>query len=236
MADRGAGDAAAARAGSGQLPLDLTLEPQWGEEDFLVGPSNAEAFALIERWPDWPGRVLVLRGPAGAGKTHLSRIWCARSGAIWRSAAGLAVADAPALAEQGAAIDGILPGIDETALFHLVNLAAERGRDLLLTAGDSLLDWRPALPDLASRLRRAPEATIGQADDALIRALLVKLFLDRQLRVDPALIDYAAMRLERSFEATRRFVAVLDRMSLAMNRRLTVRLAGEALERMAGQP
>jgi chromosomal replication initiation ATPase DnaA len=215
-----------------QLPLDLTLEPQWGEEDFLVGPSNADAFAMIGRWPDWPGRVLLLRGPAGAGKTHLARIWCARSGATWRAASGLTAGDIPALAESGAAIDGIQPGFDETILFHLVNLAAERGSDLLLTAGDSLLDWRPTLPDLASRLRRSQLVTIFEPDDTLIRALLVKLFLDRQLRIDTALVDYSAVRLERSFEAVRRFVAIMDRMSLAMNRRPTTRLAARALDWM----
>jgi chromosomal replication initiation ATPase DnaA len=217
-----------------QLPLDLALEPQWGEEDFLVGPSNEAACALIEAGPGWPGGTALITGPAASGKTHLAKIHAARTGAAFVPPEALTIADAPRLAATGAVIDGgVEDRIDEQALFHLLNLAGEHGTGLLILSRRMPADWPVTLPDLASRLRRAPLAEITPPDETLIRMLLVKLLVDRQLRVDTGLVDYAAIRLERSFAAARRFVAVLDHLSLANARRPTRGLAAEVLERMA---
>ena len=121
------------------------------------------------------------------------------------------------------------PCLDEAALFHLINLAQERQAFVLLTSAQtpSALDLKVA--DLASRLRRAPLVSIEPPDDALIRALLVKLFVDRQLIVDTALVEYLAMRIERSFVAARNVVDRLDRETLARRRRLTRQSAAEIL-------
>ncbi len=218
-------------AESRQLPLDLPVETRFGEEDFLVGSSNAEAYALLDAWPEWPARLLTLVGPPASGKSHLAAIWAARSGARIITAGVLAVEEVPALVSAGAVvvedIDG--EGTDEAALFHLINLAQERQAFLLLTSErpPSALALRTA--DLASRLRRAPMASIEAPDDALIRALLVKLFVDRQLIVDTALVEYLALRIERSFAAARAAVERLDRETLARRRRLTRQAAAEIL-------
>jgi chromosomal replication initiation ATPase DnaA len=232
MPDTATGGADGSEFGIDQLPLDLTLEPQWGREDFLVGPSNEEACRLVEAWPDWPARLLVLVGPPASGKTHLARIWSATSGAAVVSPAELSADRLPLLARQHAVIDGAPHGLDPTALFHLINMAAERGTGLMITTREPPSAWGLALPDLVSRLRRAVIVSLGEPDDALIRAVLVKLFLDRQLAVDTGLVDYAATRLERSFGAARRFVAALDRLSLASSRRPGRRLAARVLDLM----
>ncbi len=214
-----------------QLPLDLPVETRFGEEDFLVGGSNAEAYAMLDAWPDWPARLLTLVGPPASGKSHLAAIWAGRSGARRVAASELAAADVPALIEGGAAVveDIDDPALDEAALFHLINLAQEREATLLLTSAraPSVLDLGTA--DLASRLRRAPVVSIAAPDDPLIRALLVKLFVDRQLIVDTALVEYLATRLERSFAAARAAVERLDREALARRRRLTRQAAAEIL-------
>jgi len=213
-----------------QLPLDLPVETRLGEEDFLVGGSNSEAYAMLDAWPEWPARVLTLAGPPASGKSHLAAIWAARTGARVAAAATLAADMVPALAAGAAVIEDIDgPALDEAALFHLLNLAQERGAFLLLTTArpPSALDL--ILPDLASRLRRAPLVSIAAPDDVLIRALLVKLFVDRQLLVDTALVEYLALRLERSFVAAQAAVARLDRETLARRRRLTRQAAAEIL-------
>jgi chromosomal replication initiation ATPase DnaA len=214
-----------------QLPLDLALAPRFGEEDFLVSGSNADAYATIETWPGWPGRTLALVGPPASGKSHLAAIWAARAGAQLLAARALSKADVPALVSAGAVAieDAGEAGLPETELFHLLNLAQEREASVLITGRRPPADWKVGTPDLASRLRRCPAVSISEPDDALIRTLLVKLFLDRQIVVDTALIEYLALRSERSFAAVRQTVDTLDRETLARGKRLTRAMAARIL-------
>ncbi|MFE1600857.1 hypothetical protein [Methylobacterium sp. ID0610] len=211
-----------------QLTLDLPVDPRFGPEDFLVGPSNEEAYARIEAWPDWPDRVLVLTGPAGSGKSHLAAIWAAQAGAPTVAAAEVAAAAVPRLAEAAALVieDADRPaGRDEAALFHLLNLARERGTSLVITGAGPVEGWGIATPDLRSRLRLAPTVGIDPPDEALLRAVLVKLFVDRQLVVDTSVVDALALRIDRSLGRARDVVAALDREGLARSRRITRPLA-----------
>ena len=112
-------------------------------------------------------------------------------------------------------------------MFHLLNLAKEQRRNVLLTARRPPTLWAIRLPDLASRLRALPVVELAAPDDALLRAVLVKLFVDRQLSVDESLISYLVARIERSFAAARAAVAVLDREALRQRRPVTRALAVE---------
>ncbi len=220
-----------AMAAPRQLALDLALPPRLEVEDFFLGPSNEAAYALIERWPDWPDTVLRLEGPEGAGKTHLAAIWAARAHAWTVPAGEVTRATAPHLISAGALVieDLDREPRDEAGLFHLLNLARERSAGLLLTGRAAPDTWGLATPDLLSRLRLAPVAALGVPDDTLLRAVLVKLFLDRQLIVDTSVVDYLAGRLERSFAALRQAVEALDNLALSGGRRVTRALASEYL-------
>jgi chromosomal replication initiation ATPase DnaA len=214
-----------------QLAFDLPLDSRHGVEDFLVGPSNEAAYGLIERWPAWPEAWLRLTGPEGAGKTHLAAIW-ARAAHAWTIAAReLDEAKVPHLVSGGALVveDCDAGALDEPALFHLMNAMKARGGSLLLTARRQPDLWGLRVPDLLSRLRLAPSATIEPPDDGLLRAVLVKLFIDRQLVVDTAVIDALALRMERSFAAARQVVDRLDRLALERGRRVTRPLVQEVL-------
>src|SRR5262249_43633578 len=158
-----------------------------------------------DRWPDWPARVLALVGPEGSGKSHLASIWAMESGARFMSARALAINALPeALATGALVLEDCAPdAIDERALFHLLNLVREDDGWMLITARTAPTLWSIALPDLASRLRAIPVATLDVPDDALLRAVMVKLFADRQLAVDEALIAYLLPRIGRSFAAAR---------------------------------
>jgi chromosomal replication initiation ATPase DnaA len=217
---------------TGQLPLDLPHRPGLGEEDFLEAPSNARALAMIRLWPDWPHRTLLLTGPPGAGKSHLGAIWARRSGARVLFARDLRLDLLPELA-SGKAL--LLEDIDEappreTEMFHLLNLVGESGAWLLMTARKQPDQLQFATPDLLSRLRRAPDVAIEAPDEAFLRAILVKLFCDRQIRVDESVIDFLSLRLERSFEAAQQAVALLDREGLARGRAITRPLAADLLK------
>jgi len=214
-----------------QLAFPLDHAESHAREDFLSGPSNASALALVETWPDWPARAVVLTGPAGSGKSHLASIWAARSGArflIGRSLTEEVLPDA--VATRALVVEDLAPGeFDERALFHLINLAREEEAYLLFTAVSPPAGWTVAIPDLASRLKALPVVTLAPPDDALLRAVLVKLFADRQLAVDEALVGYVATRIERTFQAARAVVARLDQAAIERKRPLTRALAAEVL-------
>ena len=214
----------------GQLTLDLPVEPRFGAEDFLVSSSNEAAYAAIEAWPNWPDPVLVLTGPPGSGKSHLSAIWADRAGARRLAARALALADVQGLSRSGAVLlEDAGAGLDEARLFHFLNLAREAGCFVLISAASPPDLWGLATPDLLSRLRLAPLFSIESPDEALIRAVLVKLFVDRQLVVDTSVVDYVALRIDRSLEAARTIVAQIDRESLARGKRITRAVAAEML-------
>jgi chromosomal replication initiation ATPase DnaA len=176
--------------------------------------------------------MLLLVGPAGSGKSHLGAIWAERAGAAKIAGEALGEADLPQLAAAKALLidDADRLGVAEAALFHLVNLTRESGASLLLTAKAAPDLWGLAKADLLSRLRLAPLAALGEPDEALARAVLVKLFDDRQLRVEPAVIDYLATRIERSLAAARAIVAALDREALARGRAVTRPMAAALLK------
>jgi chromosomal replication initiation ATPase DnaA len=214
-----------------QLALALGHTDSFAREDFLTGPTNADALAMIEHWPDWPSRALALVGPEGAGKSHLAAIWAETAGARFLAARALAEADLPAALATGALVveDAEAGTFEERALFHLLNLTREEEAFLLLTTRAAPTVWQVRIPDLASRLRAMPQVVLGAPDDVLLRAVLVKLFADRQLHVDDAVVNYVATRIERSFAAARRVVALLDREALQQKRPVTRALAAELL-------
>ncbi|SIO31362.1 dnaA protein [Rhodovulum sp. ES.010] len=221
-----------------QLAFDLPVRPARGRAAFFVSPANALAVAQVEGWRGWPEGKLVLTGPEGAGKTHLAHVWAELSGARVVDAGTLAGADLPALARSGAVavedadrIGG--EAASETALFHLHNLLRSARGSLMLTARRPPRDWELALPDLASRVQAASRAQLAPPDDALLAAVLVKLFADRQLGVRPDLVTYLVGRMERSFAAAAAAVAAIDREALATGRKPGIALARDVLDKTA---
>lgn len=213
-----------------QLPLDLVLPTRLGREDFLRAPANAAALDLVEAWPDWPDRIVVLTGPPGAGKSHLGAIWAAQARAAVPVPAARG-AETMAGRPAGAMLldDADRLGWPEPALFHLLNHVREGGGWLLATATAPPDRWGLRTPDLVSRLRLAPLVELGAPDDALMRAVLAKLFADRQIAVEETLLSYLVPRLARSLGEARAVVEALDRAALAGNRRLTRAVAAAVL-------
>ena len=214
-----------------QLAFDLPSTAAMTRADFFVSPSNAVALQVVEGWQSWPGRKLLLIGPEGWGKTHLARVWAGLADAVILDARTLADVDLAPLAGTPVAVEDAdhLPPAAEAALFHLHNIVTPGGA-LLLTAKAPPRDWGLALPDLISRMQAAPLARLEAPDDALLSAVLVKLFADRQVAVPPNLIPYLISRMPRSVGAARTLVTALDARSLAGARPITRALAGEVLD------
>lgn len=215
--------------GPRQLVLALDHAVSFARDDFLPGPSNEAALALVERWPDWPARIMALVGPHGSGKSHLAAIWAEAAGARVLSAKLLPEIDLPSAFATGALVlEDVAPdGLDERGLFHLLNLAREQEAFVLLTARSAPSSFKVGIRDLASRLRAVPAVVLAPPDDALLRSLIVKVAADRQLAVDEALVNYVANRIERSFEAAHAAVARLDEEAMRQHRPVTRALASE---------
>lgn len=214
-----------------QLPLELPHEAALGRDDYLVGASNRAAFELLERWPDWPSPVVILAGPVGSGKTHLVRAFEDEHGARVVSARQLQQAALRDLvAAPVAIVENAHLGVEDTALFHLLNASRQAGKNVLITSRTWPVSWKVMLPDLMSRLRAATPVEILEPDDELLRRVLVKLFADRQISVDIGVVDYLVVRMERSLDVAIRAVEAIDQEALAGRVRITKPLAGRVLE------
>ncbi|TMV92664.1 chromosomal replication initiator DnaA [Thioclava sp. BHET1] len=218
-----------------QLIFPLPIRSAQGREDFFIAPANALALSTLDAPQTWPNGRMILIGPEGAGKTHLAAIWAQEQGAEPLAARDLSDDDAPRLAAQRVAVieNAHQIGGDrvrETALFHLHNLMQAEGGRLLLTARTPPRDWGVTLPDLISRMEASATVRITPPDDALLAAVLVKLFNDRQLMVSPVLIDWLVTRMDRSLATARRLVAALDDRALSEQRAITRPLAAQVLD------
>lgn len=215
-----------------QLTFDLPSKPALGRDAFFVSEANAKAVAQIDTWANWPNRKMMIIGPAGSGKTHLAQVWATASEAQFTT-----VADS--LPPEGANI--VIDGADtwrgetcEQALFHLHNHVLAHGGSLLLTASQAPKQWSTNLPDLASRMQAIPTVHLSPPDDALLAALLVKLFDDRQIAISPSLVAYIVPRMTRSTAAAMALVDALDKAALSEGRPITRRLAARLLDNTPG--
>ena len=212
-----------------QLLLALDHAVSFAREDFLRGPSNVTALNLIERWPDWPDRIVALVGPQGSGKSHLAAIWAEATGARVLSAKLLPQTELSSALATGALVleDLEFAGLDERALFHFLNFAREQSAYVLITSRSPLTTFPVHIRDLASRMRAVPSVSLAAPDDTLLRALIIKLAIDRQITVDESLVSYLANRIERSFVAAHQAVRRLDEEAMRQHRPVTRALATE---------
>lgn len=219
--------------GPRQLPLDLDHRAAHSRDDLVVGPCNAEAVAMVERWPDWPSPVVVLAGPAGSGKSHLAAVWREAAGATALAAGRLGPEAAEAAARGPVLIDDLdAAPIDEAGLFHLVNAVRQHATSLLLVSRRFPLAWGVRLADLESRLKAASTVEIHEPDDMLLAAVTTKLFADRQVEVEPHVVQFLVRRIERSLSTAMEVVARLDRAALERKVRINRALAAEIVTAM----
>ena len=201
-----------------QLILPLQTESAMTRADFIAAPANARALAFLDVWPDWPVPAAALFGPGASGKTHLAHIWAARAGAAILEAPALSsVPDGPVVVED---CDRTQGGAHEAVLFALM----ERGTPLLLIGRTAPTLWPVGLPDLASRFRALVAFELGEPDEALLTALAVKLFDDRQLKVPEAVVISLIRNLERTPAAIRAFIARADAEAMRLQKPVNLQL------------
>ncbi|HAX91428.1 MAG TPA: chromosomal replication initiator DnaA [Rhodospirillaceae bacterium] len=221
-----------------QYHFTLPQHEAMGLEDFLPSPSNEEAVRwLLQTAPaQWSSHAFVLSGAAGSGKTHLLSIWSAQQGAQRVTLGDPVLAaivkgktPAPAFALDNADACAGNPAHEEW-LQHFYNATKAANLPVLLTAETPVAQWGLTLRDIETRLKSGAAASLLPPDDELMRGLLLKQFRDRQLLVEAGVVDYLAARLERTSEAVRCGVSLLDEAALAGGRKISIPFAQKILD------
>lgn len=207
-----------------QLSLGLSYRKAYNLDDFMVAPCNVDAVTWLDLYPNWPAHAMVILGPSGSGKTHLAHIFSKNV----IDGADLTDTNFPEHIDK-IVVENIDRLANEAALFHLYNWTKEQGIGLLMTAVQ-MPDIK--LPDLKSRLYLAPKIQILPPDDDLIYAVLMKAFFERNILVDPSVLEYAVKQIERSFPAVHRLIDTVDKVSLEKGRRITIPIVKEALRQV----
>lgn len=220
-----------------QIPMDLSLPVTHSREDLIESKANEMAISMIDRWPDWPGKVSVLAGPIGAGKTHIASVWAENASASRHLCRELSGQIDQLVEEAGTGANFLIEDagsnvIDETAMFHFLNAVKQGGGYCLFTSRYWPIEWNVKLADLSSRLKAVQVFELSEPDDMLLRHVMVKLFADRQLTVDEKIIDYCVLRMERSLESAGRLVEAIDAAALSRKSGISKATAAQALEQL----
>ena len=210
-----------------QLRLSLKRPPSHARADFVEGPSNAQARAALDAWPAWPGGTLVLFGPQGVGKSHLAHGW---AGARQALVLDRQAPDQAAAAGRAVLLEDVDQGMDDEALFHLINMAGREGASLLMTAREAPAAWRAGLPDLRSRLNALFVAEMEAPDDEVLEGVLRKFFRERNIRPPKDVYPYLLRRMERSIPYAREIVKRMDEAADDEQRPISRTLARQILD------
>ncbi len=226
-----------------QLPLELEHQPYLDKEDFMVAHCNIEAVQTMEAWPQWPFFAICLYGPSGCGKTHLANIFSNQVSVLTHypykipniKAKDLKLETVHQLFQKHNCliVEDLDENINQEAMFHLYNLYRNEGGHILFTSETAPARLKFSLPDLQSRLNIIPAIEIGEPDDELLSALIVKLFTDRQIAISQDIINYILANMQRSFAYTRKLIAEIDHISLARKRAVSIPIVKEAISYLA---
>lgn len=220
---------------SKQLYFDMPDKTALGIEDYIITESNSFAFDLISRMIKGEINQGVISGPSFSGKTHLSKILIKNIG----SNESLYIdRDYKKIIEKVGSsnlivienIDKVLEDRSEEDLFHIINFTKENNKKLLMTSGKSISNIEFKLEDLKSRLNATLEAKIMQPDDELMKLVLIKIFNDKQLLINPNVIDFLKSRLERSYKSINDFIEKIDKFSLEKGKKITISLINDLIK------
>lgn len=213
-----------------QLSLSLPeMQPSYDAKGFVHSDANDAAWRIARSWRESEESVLVICGPTKSGKTHLAHLVTAGIDSCFMTPDQFVKGQelAPMIVVDN------LPAPDPQDFLTALEQAVGRGARIVLAGAGHPSEWAMGLKDLRTRLEAMPRAVINEPDEPLIRAVIAKGFLDRQVMVNPSVVDYAAPRLPRTFAAAHQFVALADRSGLDQKRKISISLVQELVDTLS---
>jgi len=214
-----------------QLLLDFDYKQNFRDDDFYVGKSNFYTFELINKWPKWEKNFLNICGEKYSGKTHLVNIFLKKFNGVIIKSSSLNDENLKKIKSfQNIILEDLNINVDEKLIYTLFNIIDQDNKFLVITSIKPITEINFQLEDLRSRTKNCLLAKIGNPDDELMFALILKNLSDRQIKLDKKLIDFIIKRIDRSYGKIFNFIYKIDEISLKKKKSIDFKIINEALE------
>jgi DnaA family protein len=228
-----------------QLPLQFEFYTEQTFDSFFVGP-NVEIVEVLKQASATNGEQFIyLWGEKGSGKSHLMNScchWASRQGRDVRLLPMQQLIGMPPEMLEGLAgtellcLDDIqLIGGDaewEMAIFDLFNQQRERGQQLIVAGNCPPVSFMGTLADLKTRLSWGLTLELRGFNDEERVASLVQQAEALGMALAPDAARYLLVRFPRDPHSLSQLLTMLDRESMAAQRRLTIPFLKEVLCRL----
>ena len=214
-----------------QLIFKFPFSKKYFEQDFFVSSNNFSAFKLIEEWPTWPGKWLNIFGESGSGKTHLAKI-------LEKKINNTKLIDAKDIDNEVVQemvnfdcliIDSFKNDIDEKLLYSILNQSKRFENYVLIISTFSIKETKFELNDLQSRMNSFLYFGIELPTDDLLKVIISKTLSEKQININPKILDFILNNVERSYDKMFKFLKDLDELSLSTGKSININLIKKAL-------
>ena len=215
-----------------QLIFKFPFKTNYFEEDFYVSSNNFEAYKLVESWPKWSSRYINIYGPSGCGKTHLVNIIKKKINSFYIKASELSDNSLPLIrSKECLIIDDYKNNIEEKLFYSLLSQCHQSNQYIIVNSLESIKTTAIILNDLKSRFDSFIYIGIDLPTDDLIRVILTKNFSDKQVKIEPRLLEYILKNIQRSYEAIFDLIDKLDSLSLSTGKSININLIKKVLNK-----
>lgn len=225
-----------------QLPLGLSLKDEATFDNFYAG-KNAEIICQLKEVAGGLGeRIIYLCGVRGEGLSHLLQACCHEAHRQHIRSVYLPLSNLIELSPD--VLNGfesfaliclddlhVIAGLPEweEAVFHLYNRVYDAGGRIVIAAHDLPKQLNIALPDLVSRLSWGIVYQLHPLTDKEKLTILTERANHRGITMSEDVGNYILTHCPRHMRALFTALDVLDKASLAAQRRLTIPFIKEVL-------
>ena len=216
-----------------QLIFKFPFSKKYFEQDFFVSSNNFSAFKLIEEWPTWPGKWLNIFGESGSGKTHLAKI-------LEKKINNTKLIDAKDIDNEVVQemvnfdcliIDSFKNDIDEKLLYSILNQSKRFENYVLIISTLSIKEKKFKLNDLQSRMNSFLYFGIELPTDDLLKVIISKTLSEKQININPKILDFILNNVERSYDKMFKFLKDLDELSLSTGKSININLIKKVINK-----